>query len=133
MSIFFFNAKKKIASFCCLALFILAQLNVAAQSNSKYNDSLFAKFSATNAFTKTTTPYYICKWKEQPPATIKIIRQLTEQMAIVTIAEKDKQQLQQLQYAAANNNWKLSPAAEKKLNGTGIDNFIFTGLTFQSG
>jgi hypothetical protein len=128
----FFSVKKAFFKYVCCCMFIVAQLNSFAQANlAQYNDSLFTKFTAVNTGNKNSPVYYVCEWQGQQPA-LKIIRQLDEQTAIVLLPQQEKIHSSTIRIAAANNNWKISPAAQTTLNKTTSNNFIVSATDIDS-
>ncbi len=76
------------------------------------NQSPFSEFTAAEGMSSTRDHYYLLSWKTEKPSGVTIARQLDNTNAIVRIA--DEQQLAYLKQnfviAAANNQWKYSPA-----------------------
>lgn len=99
---------------------ILCPQKGIAQENKKafLEDSIFQKFTNTTALKQgAAITYYIATWKDAPPTSIKIVRQLAANVAIVALHDGDAFKIQkQLKMAVANDNWKLTPSAEQMLS-----------------
>lgn len=134
MRLIFFTAEKKMLQWLCTGLCFFSCGNVFAQDFSKKTaDSLFIRFTATKEIDKKNTSYYICQWEEQLPATLKVIRPLTPHTAVVMITDYGSALPPQLKLAAANNDWKLSPVAEKETGKQPATvNYIITGTSTES-
>lgn len=126
--------KKTLYRYLALFFFILIQWQALAQQNVKaIADSLFKRTTDTTSthFTEIR-PYYILQWENAKPGSIKIIRQLTEKIAIIEINSPSELLLlkQQNRIAAANDLWKYSPFAEQsiELHNNIQQQFILSGV-----
>src|SRR5688572_14534872 len=77
-------------------------------------------------------PYYLISWKDQRPASAAVIRTINERTAIIKIVSHDQLSAlgQQFTIAAANDQWKYSPALLKNIQTKKQDvpeRFILTG------
>lgn len=125
-----FEVKKNLLKYICCCLLAATALPAVAQKTvAKHSDSLFIKFRATDTAAKKPTAYYVCQWNGAKPALLKIIRQLDDQTAIAILPVQNTTSLTALKYAAANNNWKISPAAEKELLNNSSKQFILSGTS----
>jgi Subtilase family len=119
----------------CL-IFIIAffmQLHITAQKKTEfYQDSLFTKNAdrLINGYAFNRL-YYIASWQDSIPQQNKIIRQLDSRNAIIAIYSRAAFNLlqQKISIAAATDNWKLSPAAERIVNqnNKAAKQYILTG------
>jgi Subtilase family len=111
-------------------LFFVPAFCIAQKGITLYEDSIFKKNSVPhNARNIKTTAYYIAFLDGAIPPEIKIMRQLDERIAIITLpGEKELEIIKRkIKIETANNNWKFSPPLEKKINakaGKGIQKFI---------
>ena len=76
-------------------------------------------------------PFYIIAWKEAMPDSIKIIRMLDENTAVIKIVTNKEFEIlhQQFYIVAANNKWKYSDALLKIIDGRkqdALETFIIT-------
>ncbi len=116
-----------------LILLLLIQLNSFSQNKpgnadenpfSLYTDSMHQSY-------RQDKPYYIISWKAAMPVSVSIIRMLNEKTAIIRIVSNSQFHSLHQQYnlAAANNQWKYSPALLKNIESKrqdGLESFIIT-------
>lgn len=117
--------------------FLLLPFIVIAQQKPISTDSLFKK--NTDTITRLFTPikpYYIISWETRIPKNVKLIRQLNEKTAIVTINDEATWHSlkKQTRIAPANNQWKFSPTAKKQTNknNTEQQTWLLTALSLDS-
>ena len=128
-----FYRKKKIARCIVSLTFLVIQLHAVAQQNKKlYQDSFFAKYTDTTVQGYSDTkPYYIGEWERALSPSIKIIRKLSEQIAIIEVNSQTAFNLlhAQIKIAAANDNWKFQVSAKKRIskNNEALQRFIIAG------
>lgn len=101
---------------CFIGFFFLLQLCVKAQQD----DALYKKYADTTGhFFQRNRPYYFIHWENETPPGLKIIRQLDERTAIVSITVKDWDHISSLEKEVviypAYDSWKYSSAAEKNI------------------
>ncbi|HEX4876637.1 MAG TPA: S8 family serine peptidase, partial [Chitinophagaceae bacterium] len=85
--------------------------------NSRFSDSLFQLYAETTTPVSLERPYYIIDWQGQQPPGIKIIRQLGEKTAIISLTDSLVFQplKQKIHISPANDKWKLSSSVFEKL------------------
>ena len=68
-------------------------------------------------------PYYIITWNVKIPATVKVIRMINENTAVIKIVTKNEYDFLNQQYRIinANNQWKYSPALKKNIESKKYD------------
>ena len=128
-----FYRQKNIPSYIIfLFLFFIQKYTVAQENKACCQDTLFTKFTDTTVYGYSNTrPYSITAWKQAVPHSVKIIRRLSEWVAIIKINRQtlfDSLSLQ-TNIAAANDNWKFSPAAAREIqHKKGLQKIILTAL-----
>lgn len=125
-----FFIKKKTPVKIFLALLFFMPYYAAAQNNA---NSIFKKYADTAMqWHDNKKPYYIIFSETTMPAHVKVVRTLGEHIAIIELADKSNFDAvqQKITIAAANNNWKFSPALEKNIatGNTKTAKYILTGL-----
>ncbi|MES1217367.1 MAG: S8 family serine peptidase [Bacteroidota bacterium] len=113
-------------------LFILGQAEAQKQPTI-YRDSLFRKNADTTVHTYSPErPYYIATWEGETPESIKVIRQLDENLAIIEIDNPAAYNGRNIKIAIANDHWKFSSIAEQLVENknTSQQKYILTGLYF---
>jgi hypothetical protein len=114
---YFFYWPKNLSAFIIFLAIFLLQLNATGQKMiALQDDSVFKKHSdkAVQGY-DVGNLYYVSQWKSNIPHTITVIRKIDEQHAIVEITNKKvfDSLSAYIKVAAANDTWKLSPAAER--------------------
>src|SRR5215210_6608874 len=134
MSQSYFLQKRNYCRLISLLFLFFICCQVTAQKNtSAYRASLFRKNmdSAMRPYAEVR-PYYITAWEGKMPGSIKVIRQLNENMAIIAINSQAAFDLmkEQIKIAPANDHWKLSPIADQLVesNNTIKQQYILSGL-----
>jgi len=117
---YLFIQKKILAQAVAFAFLFLHQQANAQMTADADDILLYRKFADTGRRSfDASKPYYIGVWQQGVPGTLNILRRLNERTAVVRI----KSQLvfdslkQQAKIAAANDQWKYSPFAERIING----------------
>jgi hypothetical protein len=124
-------------SFALLFIFNLQQYAFAQKKATPFANALLKKYADTNiAFYRINKPYYAAVWPRAIPASIKLVRQLDEQTAIIEINNSvlfDSLN-QKITIAPARDSWKLSPVLEKnsKMNSSSLQSFILVGTNIDS-
>jgi Subtilase family len=116
-----------------LILLLLIQLNSFSQNKpGGANENPFSLFTdPVHLSYLQDKPYYIISWKAEMPRSISIIRMFNDKTAIIRILSNDqfKSLHQQYDLAAANNQWKYSPALLNNIESKkqqGLESFIIT-------
>jgi predicted SnoaL-like aldol condensation-catalyzing enzyme len=117
--------------------FLFVNTNVIAQKNVVYNeDSIFKQNSITaEGYYSGAVPYYTAFFKNKIPAQIKIVKKITDCIAIITLQDKNEFDTiaENAIINAANGLWKFSPQLQSKFkNGNIPRQFIVTGLQIDS-
>ena len=118
-----------------LSIFFLQKPAMTQENVKAINDSLFKHISDTTStqFIESR-PYYIVQWKNEKPGNAKIIRQLTEKIAIIKVIDLTELDLlkKQNKIAPANDLWKYSSFVQKDLDDKNDNNktyiLIVSGL-----
>ncbi len=112
-----FSWKKNVSRLITILSFLLMHCCVTAQQ--RYGQHLlFNKIADTISQPfNTARPYYIGVWEKNIPASVKRIRQLDENTAIIEVTSQPALDSlrQQIRIAAANDRWKYSPYAERMI------------------
>jgi hypothetical protein len=116
-----------------LILLLVIQLNSFSQNKpGDINENPFSLYvDPVHQYYLQDKPYYIISWKAEMPVSVNTIRMLNEKTAIIRILSNDqfKSLHQQYNLAAANNQWKYSPALLKNIESKrqdGLESFIIT-------
>ena len=98
-------------------LFYSSSINLFSQSNKIIEENLFVKYASRKSELNENT-YCIVSYKNKLPFSFKIIRNLSEHIAIVQIKNlKDfDNHSVEINILPSNDNWKYSPALEKEIN-----------------
>ena len=125
---YFFIRKKVAARIVGLAFLLFNQQASAQKAADTADIFLYNKIADTvrKSF-DLSKPYYIGIWKEGVPRTLNILRRLTEMTAVVEIKSQfilDSLK-QHAKIAAANDQWKYSPFAERIIGGMSNDLRLF--------
>jgi Subtilase family len=120
-------------------LFFVPAFCIAQKGITLYEDSIFKKNSTPHNAKKIKSPayYYIAFLNDTLLPGAKVVRQLDERLAIITLpGEQPPEVIQRkIKIEEANDNWKFSPAVEKKLNakaGNGKQKFIVVAPALES-
>lgn len=116
-----------------LFLFFIQQYVFAQKTGTPFFNALFKKHADTNAsFYTINKTYYIAAWPQAIPSSVKITRQLDEQIAIIEVNNGilfDSLN-RKIFIAPARDSWKLSPTLEKnsEKNNRSTQSFILAGI-----
>jgi Subtilase family len=119
-------------SFVLLFLFWVQQYAYAQKKVTTFANALFKKYADTNAvFDRINKPYCIAVWPQVTPASVKLVRQLDDQTAIIEVNDLIlfDSLSQNITIATATDSWKLSPALEKagEKNSNSVQSYILVG------
>jgi hypothetical protein len=120
------------------ALFCVPAFAAAQKSITNYEDSLFIKNALPAASVNTKNTFYgITFFETAIPKQIKVIRQLSERLAIVEMPEEKiiTALKGKIKIEAANSDWKFSPLLQRKLNNKADKHkqkFIVAGFVLDS-
>jgi hypothetical protein len=116
-------------------LFFAPMFSFAQEDVSKYVDIELQKVAKSENHSYTSAvSYYAVKW-EKIPQSINIVRRLSEHTAIIKIDNESAYNVvsKVVRINAANNNWKFSPALEKKSkNSETVQHYILLGFSVDS-
>ena len=115
------------------SILLMQFISLAQQKPTLFVDSVFSRLSDATVQPGTGPgPYYIVAWEKTIPGGFKIVRQLDEKMAIITIDNQAAPKLanKQIRIAPANDLWKLTPGAERAMekNSNEVQSYIVTGF-----
>jgi hypothetical protein len=101
------------------ALFCAPAFAAAQKGITNYEDSLFIKNALSASIVSTKNTFYgIAFFETAIPKEIKVIRQLSERLAIIEMPEEKALTALKvkIKIEAANSDWKFSPPLQRKLN-----------------
>lgn len=132
----FFSFKNKF--FCkvnaLLFLFIIHWSASAQKNEAAYAENLFKKIADTSSRLYTpSNSYYIINWREVKPVSLKVVRQLGEKTAIVQLtSQAGFDSINRLaKIAAANDQWKLTSAAQQLIEKSSTVQKVYILSTLQ--
>ena len=132
MYLFFSGIKKEKLIFYLLLLINLYSFSQNKSGTTRVETPFSLYTDSVNQSYIKDRPYYLVSLKKEMPATVKLMRMVNEKTAIIKISTKEEFYLikKQLFIAAANNQWKYSPALLKNIESKKqdvLENFIITG------
>ena len=125
---------KKILLFYSLIFFV--PLCISAQANNTNDQHFINKYFSSTKKALDENSFCVVSFKNKLPNGFKIIRQLSEHVAIVQIKNINEfgNNSSYIQILPANDNWKYSPSVEKEINDnkTLVQKYIVAGLNLKT-